>query len=124
MKRFLIPILLAASPALAAPLELSGCQLAAEQIPGMTVVDCQAHSAASTAVATVHYRVTLADPARSVPWLDAKGGTTIPGGIEPGETVTVSFVVARTVPDGHDPAALVPGVEILKALDVEGHPIP
>lgn len=45
-------------------------------------------------IARLEYRSVFITPGRSVPWADESGGLDIPGGIEPGETRTLEYIMA------------------------------
>jgi hypothetical protein len=93
------------------------------------VATCQVTNDTETAIASLRYAYRVVEEGREVPWLtegyDGFMGslfTSIPGGIEPGETVPVRMQV-RSLPERADPERVRYVFEITEAADVNGDPI-
>ncbi|MBI1217464.1 MAG: hypothetical protein GC186_02860 [Rhodobacteraceae bacterium] len=84
-------------------------------------------------MATLKMSIVISEPGRSVPWLRAgQLGTDptngpevmdIPGGIEPGEMVPVTFTVLQRLSDRAEPKGLVVAVTVVAAEDAHGSDI-
>lgn len=124
MHRFLPLLILTAAPAMAEPVATSGCRFSADPPPDMLAVDCEVTNTTPIAIATLEFELAVFETGRAVPWTKRHSGTFIPGGIEPGETATVTFPVMADPETVDRLADFSPKVEILTALDVGGKPIP
>ena len=111
--------------------ELSDCQFPDSPVweTGEVIV-CNVTNTSTTAIAALSYGVALTEPSRTVPWLDTTGkppraasAIPIPGGIEPGEMLPITFLNPGNIPDGADSDKIDISVVIAEARDVNGIPI-
>jgi len=88
-------------------------------------IDCTMRNDTQTPVASINYAGELREDGRTVAWGKIKQNFwDIPGGIEPGETVEVSFLRGSDLPRRANPENIVIQVEVTGAFDVSGQPIP
>lgn len=78
-----------ASPALAGDISMVNCALEAEQVRRFS---CDVQNGADRAVAQLGYTIEVYEEGRTVPWAEDTRMIDVPGGIEPGETISLSFV--------------------------------
>lgn len=121
--RLIFALVFAASPALAG-VEISNCEAGPRVIGASLVVNCDVHNPTETAVAhfTFKWKATQSD--RAVPWgqngyrdSEYPKARYIEGGIEPSETVTVSFFPGL-LPDRADLSLVTFTFEAVDAFDV------
>lgn len=99
---------LVAGPALAdAELPATGCHVAPNGAHTFLLIECQVTNTTSEPVGTLAYSYRATEEGRSLPWLESPTWNgpqraTVPGGIEPGETVPVLFS-ADLLPERADP---------------------
>lgn len=89
-------------------------------------VECDVTNLSDTAVASFGYSVLITQPDRTVPWLDLRDGpprgTSIGGGIEPGETIR-ELLIADNISSRADMAKIVIEVTPTEVYDVNDEPI-
>ena len=121
MKLAIAAILLAA-PVAAQTLTAENCEFyspAGSNLPP-SFVACQITNNGVDAVAAFSFAVSLTQPDRAVPWVDAdEGRSRVAGGIEPGETVRTMFMT-RGVPARADPSVIEISVTPYDAKNVAG----
>jgi len=85
MRRLPALLALIATPAFSGDLQVQGCEASD------TKISCQVTNADPNAVASIVYWVTAGESGRAVAWAEVGGRQDIPGGIEPGEMLALSF---------------------------------
>ncbi|MCC5987288.1 MAG: hypothetical protein JJT95_06370 [Pararhodobacter sp.] len=111
-----------AAPAAADVAEVSNCAFL-EPLYGFQMIECDITNLSETPIAALRYGVRVTEEGRTVPWHEF--GPTfarVPGGIEPTETVPVSFL-AEPLNERADADKLVIELVIHEAKDVNGYPI-
>lgn len=78
-------LMMIAAPSFSGDLQVQGCEASD------TKILCQIRNADQQAVASIVYRVTAGETGRAVAWAEVDGRQKIPGGIEPGEMLTLAF---------------------------------
>lgn len=88
------------------------------------VVRCQASNSSSRSVASFHYKWVASEDGREVPWSvsDRPHLMRVDGGIEPGETISISFY-PRLLSDRANPDRVEYKITVVAAFDVDGEPI-
>jgi hypothetical protein len=112
-----ILVLAAVANAAEPTITLSNCELVGGSPDAG--LDCEVTNLLDTAIAMMGAEVSYVEMDRAVPWARLRYDLDVPGGIEPGETRSISFKVPEvdhSLPIGED---AVFKVEILGALDVE-----
>jgi hypothetical protein len=91
----ILALVMAAIAGPVAALEISNCQgPEATELTGYMplAITCDARNNSLNAIASMTYRIVIAQPDRTVPWYDKESAMDIPGGIEPHETRRITFV--------------------------------
>lgn len=119
MFRYSALIGLIAAPAAAG---VSNCRHVSDFDSG--AIYCDVSNDFDTAIAAIDFIAEIFETGRTVPWVvlgddRTPRGTSIPGGIEPGETRDIFFWTAR-VPDEANAHALETVVTPIRYLDVHG----
>lgn len=85
----LVGLIVASNDAEAQGIEITRCK------PDFSadLVSCSVTNSSETAIAAIDYYLEIGETGRTIPWGEAAGSLTIPGGIEPGEAVTLNFAV-------------------------------
>jgi hypothetical protein len=87
------------------------------------IVTCDVTNTGTVPIAEIGYRVVISQPNRTVPWIDKIRATTVPGGIEAGETINLKFFVDGSISERADRSALQVAITVIEAEDVNGQPI-
>ncbi|MBP5979076.1 MAG: hypothetical protein KA748_02620 [Halomonas sp.] len=74
-------------------------------------------------VARLEYRSVFKTPGRSVPWADESGGLDIPGGVEPGETRNLEYIMAPLGVEQAGQQEVVVEIYDLVGIGLDGKPI-
>lgn len=75
------------------------------------------------AVGRLEYRSVFKTPGRSTPWADESGGLDIPGGIEPGETRNLEYIMAPLGVEQAGQQEVVIEIYDLVGVGLDGNPI-
>lgn len=84
------------------------------------VIELTVRNGLDTAVSRAYFTATLASPGRAVPWLEEEFNYSIPGGVEPGETVSWQLRPPFTWPEVDAPSDAVFTVDVVQLDGPDG----
>jgi len=123
MRLALAFVICGVSPIMAEGVVIENCVLSGE---GRMFAACDVSNQTNTAISSIRYAVTVTTPNRSVPWVNTYTGSpdrtffsSIPGGIEPNETVEVYYQLGQ-IPSRASDFDLVAEIIPLAFKDVSG----